>query len=223
MTDQPIEHCGELPPGLGLNGAIPSGECVLRPGHSGSHATDTGMRWWRTTPNNPATGGDAADNCCACGKGPVVYRNYREQPFCGHCANCACGANPCSKPATTDDLRDQYAAAIYERNNPTRRWADAHPDDLLAYAGDADAILAVRDTRVEELTARAEQAERRLDLAHQARRAKEHQLDGIRRALCDTGAMRDDDPYSHADLEDVIRQAAAADLKPALSDPQEQP
>lgn len=47
----------------------------------------------------------------------------------------------------------------------------------------------------------------RLRLAHQARRAKEHQLDGIRRALCDVGAMQDDDHYSHADLEDVIRQA----------------
>jgi hypothetical protein len=56
--------------------------------------------------------------------------------------------------------------------------------------------------------------EKRLRLAHQARRAKEHQLDAIRRALCDVGFMEDDDPYSHADLEDVIRQAG-----PALSDP----
>jgi hypothetical protein len=48
-------------------------------------------------------------------------------------------------------------------------------------------------------------------LAHQARRAKEHQLDGIRRALCDIGVMQDDDPYSHADLEDVIRQAGRLD------------
>jgi len=51
--------------------------------------------------------------------------------------------------------------------------------------------------------------ENRLRLAHQARRAKEHQLDGIRRALCDVGVMEDDDPYGHADLEDVIRQAFA--------------
>lgn len=48
-------------------------------------------------------------------------------------------------------------------------------------------------------------------LAHQARRAKEHQLDGIRRALCDIGVMQDDDPYSHAGLEDVIRQAGRLD------------
>ncbi|MEU5322948.1 hypothetical protein AB0G67_40290 [Streptomyces sp. NPDC021056] len=47
----------------------------------------------------------------------------------------------------------------------------------------------------------------RLRLAHQARRAKEHQLDGIRRALCDAGFMEEDDPYGHADLDEVIRQA----------------
>lgn len=57
---------------------------------------------------------------------------------------------------------------------------------------------------------RAEQAEKRLRLAHEARRGKEHQLDGIRRALCDIGFMDDDDPYSHADLEDVIRQNGQA-------------
>ena len=50
----------------------------------------------------------------------------------------------------------------------------------------------------------------RLRLAHQARRAKEHQLDGIRRALCDAGFMDDDDPYSHADLAVVIRQVGQA-------------
>jgi hypothetical protein len=48
--------------------------------------------------------------------------------------------------------------------------------------------------------------ETRLRLAHKARRAKEHQLDGVRRALCDVDFMQDDDPYGHADLEDVIRQ-----------------
>jgi hypothetical protein len=57
--------------------------------------------------------------------------------------------------------------------------------------------------------------EHRLRLAHKARRAKEHQLDGIRRALCDVGAMRDDDPYSHADLEDVIRQMFTLPMPPA--------
>ncbi|EFL29443.1 hypothetical protein SSOG_09157 [Streptomyces himastatinicus ATCC 53653] len=52
-----------------------------------------------------------------------------------------------------------------------------------------------------------EQLQRRLQLAHQARRAKEAQLDGIRRALLDVGVIEEGDPYSHADLEDVIRQS----------------
>jgi hypothetical protein len=55
----------------------------------------------------------------------------------------------------------------------------------------------------------------RLRLAHQARRAKEHQLDDIRRALCDIGAIEDDDPYSHADLADVIRQIGPLPTPPA--------
>jgi hypothetical protein len=56
--------------------------------------------------------------------------------------------------------------------------------------------------------------QKRLQLAHQTRRAKEHQLDGIRRALCDIGVIEDDDPYGHADLEDVIRQAFADQARP---------
>lgn len=66
-----------------------------------------------------------------------------------------------------------------------------------------------------------------LRLAHEARRAKERQLDDIRRALCDVGAIRDGDPYSHADLADIIRQARgdalvcglphAADLAPLVA------
>jgi hypothetical protein len=57
---------------------------------------------------------------------------------------------------------------------------------------------------------RAETVETRLRLAHEARRGKEHQLDDVRRALCDIGFMDDDDPYSHADLADVIRQNGQA-------------
>ncbi|MFB6934559.1 hypothetical protein [Streptomyces chartreusis] len=58
----------------------------------------------------------------------------------------------------------------------------------------------------------------RLRLAHEARRRKEGMLDGIRRALCDVGLMEDDDPYGHADLEDVIRQNGRA-LAEAGDDP----
>lgn len=59
----------------------------------------------------------------------------------------------------------------------------------------------------------------RLRRAHEARRAKEHQLDGIRRALCDAGFMEDDDPYGHADLPDVIRQAGQLSASLRASNP----
>lgn len=58
----------------------------------------------------------------------------------------------------------------------------------------------------DDLVAEVALLRRRLSLAHQARREREHLLDGIRRALCDVGVMRDDDPYGHRDLADVIRQ-----------------
>lgn len=60
---------------------------------------------------------------------------------------------------------------------------------------------------IAEAPERVGQLQEKLRLAHKARRAKEHQLDGIRRALCDAGFMEDDDPYGHADLHEVIRQA----------------
>ncbi|MGA4964472.1 hypothetical protein [Streptomyces pseudogriseolus] len=42
----PTEHCGDLMPAWV---AEPHSECVLRPGHSGSHADDRGARWWCET------------------------------------------------------------------------------------------------------------------------------------------------------------------------------
>lgn len=84
--------------------------------------------------------------------------------------------------------------------------------DYCPACGRGDAAPTVEDW--EQQKQRAETAENRLRLAHQARRAKEHQLDGIRRALCDIGAIQDGDPYSHADLEDVIRQLGSIDEQP---------
>jgi hypothetical protein len=52
-------------------------------------------------------------------------------------------------PAATEateppsSARDLIAAAIYEHNNPRHPWSAAHPDDRIAYGGDADAVLAV--------------------------------------------------------------------------------
>ncbi|MFF7096380.1 hypothetical protein ACFY9A_28895 [Streptomyces rubradiris] len=41
---EPREHCGHLSPETGFSTVRT--ECVLRPGHSGSHADDVGCRWW---------------------------------------------------------------------------------------------------------------------------------------------------------------------------------
>jgi hypothetical protein len=60
---------------------------------------------------------------------------------------------------------------------------------------------------VAEAPEKVGELQQKLRLAHKARRAKEHQLDGIRRALCDAGFMEEEDPYGHADLDEVIRQA----------------
>ncbi|MEU6058023.1 hypothetical protein [Streptomyces sp. NPDC047097] len=67
--------------------------------------------------------------------------------------------------------------------------------------------------------------ERRLRLALQSRRAREHQLDGIRRALCDVGLIKEFDPSSYADLEDAIRRAlgGSADDQPSAPDGSEPP
>jgi len=70
----------------------------------------------------------------------------------------------------------------------------------------ADLVRAAKAKFVAEAPDQVGVLQKRLRLAHEARRAKEHQLDGIRRALCDADFMQDDDPYGHADLEDVIRQ-----------------
>ncbi|MFS0698323.1 hypothetical protein [Streptomyces nitrosporeus] len=40
----PAEHCGHQPPRFSEH--TERTECVLRPGHQGSHADQRGMRWW---------------------------------------------------------------------------------------------------------------------------------------------------------------------------------
>lgn len=43
-TPPPREYCGNLAPQIFEHS--PRAECVLRPGHSGSHANERGARWW---------------------------------------------------------------------------------------------------------------------------------------------------------------------------------
>lgn len=60
--------------------------------------------------------------CCDCqgAHGPVVYRNYLEQPFCAHCCECSCGAHPCTAPQpeqparhTVDTITDAALNELY--------------------------------------------------------------------------------------------------------------
>lgn len=52
---------------------------------------------------------NALAECCVCGGTPVVYRNYRKQPFCGPCANCDCDQDVCvrTRPKPAADDTDQ--------------------------------------------------------------------------------------------------------------------
>ncbi|WP_327377981.1 hypothetical protein OG393_30885 [Streptomyces sp. NBC_01216] len=58
-----------------------------------------------------------------------------------------------------EQLREQIAAAIYEQAAQPHKWPDAHPDDVLAYGGDAQAVMAV----VQPLLDRAERAEAEIE------------------------------------------------------------
>jgi hypothetical protein len=99
----------------------------------------------RTTPDDPASSSDGAENCCVCGGGHVVYRNYREQPFCRRCANCGCNQDVCVRtgindPAVSGDteLQQQIAAAIEAA-------AERPRDQRVGIIGAVMAVLAVRD------------------------------------------------------------------------------
>lgn len=109
------------------------------------------------------------------------------------------------------DHRTDGAEAAAPEQQPDVTTCDGCGDDLthaeLTHQCTPCAAVA---TVAGDVMADAEQTADRLRLAHQARRAKAAQLDDIRHALCDVGVIRDDDPYGHADLADVIRQMGSA-------------
>ncbi|MFD7682884.1 hypothetical protein [Streptomyces sp. NPDC060187] len=65
--------------------------------------------------------------------GPVVYYNFREQPFCQACANCGCAENPCVRTGINDPAVSSEAAAapiapdggptVAEAAQADRRWS----------------------------------------------------------------------------------------------------
>ncbi|MFE6931781.1 hypothetical protein ACFVDT_07090 [Streptomyces sp. NPDC057699] len=73
---QPAEHCGHQPSEV-FTWRHPGqyGECVLRPGHQGSHADEHGMRWWLHTEEQPDTATDSKQPAY-----DAVFAYLRSQP-----------------------------------------------------------------------------------------------------------------------------------------------
>ncbi|MFI8872422.1 hypothetical protein [Streptomyces sp. NPDC055243] len=143
----PAERCGDvLTPVLGGE----STECVLRPGHQGSHADEAGTRWRLAAPSAPADEPQFGVDGCTC---RPWTRKYGTPRYCGphetvtdiggweRGRDCPHHAAP-SAPADRD-LRDRIAAAIWERQNPGRRYADCEYRWQADAEADADAVLAV--------------------------------------------------------------------------------
>lgn len=71
LVSQPAEHCGAVLPGIWEQ---PPTECVLRPGHQGSHANHDGARWIETAER---------DHCL---DNPQVMAAIGYPVRCPHCA-----------------------------------------------------------------------------------------------------------------------------------------
>lgn len=124
---QPVEHCGnQLPP---LIGDGPVTECVLRPGHQGSHANDEGCRWIE----KPLAG-----YCPHCGRGDAgptadEYEQQRQRAERAEAEATRLSTILRLLPTSAASLRGQIVEAICT-------WADhtsADPDAA------ADAVIAV--------------------------------------------------------------------------------
>lgn len=149
-TVQPAEHCGELAPMFGLIGQPGGGtECVLRPGHSGSHADEHGMRWRLTTPA-PVPVADATPSSseealrCVCGEPSAAGTVHRTDGPCYQAE---------STDAAADARRAQYANAIARVD--AGKWGTEVPlkdhPMWVCYLAYADAVLNVRDAELEQL------------------------------------------------------------------------
>jgi hypothetical protein len=96
-TVQPAEHCGDI---LDLPFEGGTTECVLRPGHSGSHANETGTRWRLTAPvpgahTTPCVHPAGYEGECPC------------KPSCGCCT--ATAVAPAPEPGPLHVLRVRLA------------------------------------------------------------------------------------------------------------------
>ncbi len=67
------------------------------------------------------------DSCCVCGGGPVVYRNFRDQPFCWPCADCQCAQNPCVRTGSNGPVVSPAVAALARVEQLAARIEAGHP------------------------------------------------------------------------------------------------
>lgn len=93
-------------------------EADEQPESSDSHVAAANFEWHTLSACTdevacPIHGREA--RCCVCGGGPVVYRNYAEQPFCRHCADCPCTQVPCVHVGVNDpDVSSEARIASLE-------------------------------------------------------------------------------------------------------------
>lgn len=162
------QRCGHHAPTLLTGpGTPPASECVLRPGHSGSHTNDDATRWWPT----PETTHTYLSTGCLHGQhgycqGTVGQTGAKIPARCKFCQTaCICSCHEAKRLSINeissdqlDDLYEELARAHAEIN----RLTTAEADDIAAgsYAG--------RVTELEQHLAaeQAELAQARADLKH---------------------------------------------------------
>ncbi|MFJ3537023.1 hypothetical protein ACIPQA_16320 [Streptomyces sp. NPDC090109] len=145
----PAEHCGHQPdPVIGQ----PT-ECVLRPGHFGSHANEDGMRWWKHQPE----GGH-----CGWTEFHVGHPFLRLEVLFQCPGTAGTQPEPAQPRHTADSITDDALAALYD---------DLDRSDEVQGEMNETAINLTRDL------ARAEQ---RAETAEAERDAARNTLDRVR-------------------------------------------
>lgn len=148
VTPQPAEHCGNQSPTIsGLRVPSPT-ECVLRPGHQGSHADEHGMRWSLTKEPEQQGNPSVQGRCPACGSAGL---------FLGSGGYVTCPRIGCPNPTAADDLLHQRAPDWSTKQLPTPA-AAVEVHDPCPHCGDHQLIPR---HRMAEHTARLHPDERR--------------------------------------------------------------
>lgn len=218
MTQRPAEHCGDtIATAIGQLTI----ECILRPGHSGSHADENGTRWRLTAPTQADTCTKYADLTATIGY-PVR---------CPHC-----GPDAAAIPPTHWTKHVQRHHPEAQPAEPDSRYARDIEVAIGLNAGGTgtemvhavrDAVLAVRDQELELLRRAADPDDLRM---------VDEMLDEVRKLHTTQAALErvrgladqlDADAISAADMghetSALVLLGCVRRLRAALNDQQEQP